>query len=36
MARRVRTIEVPGYFRLIIIAGLIGALLMLHLSEKEA
>ena len=36
MRRRARQIEVPGYLRFIVVAGLIAALLMLRLSNKQA
>jgi hypothetical protein len=35
MPRRIRHIEAPGYVRYIFIAGVIGALWLLHRSEKK-
>ena len=29
-----RRVEVPGYFRYVVIAGLIGALVLIHLAEE--
>jgi hypothetical protein len=35
MPQRSSSLEIPGYYRLILIAGLIAVLVALHLSEKE-
>jgi uncharacterized membrane protein len=36
MTLNYRHVEIPGYFRYVLIAGLVGALLLIHFADRRA